>query len=285
MPHPRNKHKDSYDFDALKAINPELSNFVKLNKYGIISIDFADHKAVKALNQALLLDYYGISTWDIPAGYLIPPIPGRADYVHHLADLIGHPIKAKCLDIGTGANCIYPLIAVSEYGWDMIGAEIDAKAIKIAKAIVANNESLKDKIEIRQQTNPDCFFKEVVKEKEYFEACFCNPPFHASAEEAKAISVRKFNNLNMTNDQKAEPNFQGQSNELWCKGGEERFIRNMIYESVDFAKSFGWFTSLVSKKGHLRAIYKALDKVKAKEVRTIEMEQGNKKSRFIAWRF
>ncbi|SOE23960.1 23S rRNA m(6)A-1618 methyltransferase [Spirosomataceae bacterium TFI 002] len=285
MPHPRNKHKEGYDFDALKAINPALLKFVKPNKYGTTSIDFANHQAIKALNQALLKQYYEIYNWDIPAGYLIPPIPGRADYIHHLADLLGLPAKAKCLDIGTGANCIYPLIAVNEYGWEMVGAEIDSQAIKVAKAIIANNLTVKNKIEIRHQTNPDNFFEGIVKPKEYFDACLCNPPFHSSAEEANAIAVRKFNNLNMTKDKNVNPNFQGQSNELWCKGGEERFIRNMIYESKHFAESFGWFTTLVSKKGHLRAIYKALDKVNAIEVQTIEMEQGNKKSRFVAWRF
>jgi 23S rRNA (adenine1618-N6)-methyltransferase len=285
MPHPKNKHKNGYNFDVLKAINPVLLEYVKPNNSGIPSIDFANHKAIKALNQALLKQYYGIYHWDIPAGYLIPPIPGRADYIHHLADLLGMPAKAKCLDIGSGANCIYPLIAVSEYGWEMVGSEIDLKAIKVAKAITENNEIVKNKIELRHQSNPDQFFKGIVRPTEYYDACLCNPPFHSSAEEANSVSVRKFNNLNWSKKKDAVPNFQGQSNELWCKGGEERFIRNMIYESANFAKSFGWFTTLVSKKGHLRAIYKAFHKVKATETRTIDMEQGNKKSRFVAWRF
>lgn len=285
MPHPRNKHKDGYDFEALKEIAPELHDYVKPNKYGATSIDFANQKAVKALNKALLQKGYGIENWDIPAGYLIPPIPGRADYIHHLADLIGEKKDIKCLDIGTGANCIYPTLAASEYNWKTVGTEIDSKAVKVAKAIVASNPRISNSIEIRLQPDSDSYFKNVVKKHERFDLCLCNPPFHANAEEANSISVKKFNNLNRTRIKDANPNFQGQANELWCKGGEERFIRNMIYESFDFANQFGWFTTLVARKGHLRGIYKALDKVKVTEVKTVAMEQGNKKSRFVAWRF
>lgn len=285
MPHPRNKHAAGYDFEALQVFSPEIKDYVKPNKYGDASIDFANHKAVKALNKALLQMDYGIEHWDIPLGYLIPPVPGRADYIHYLADLLGEKNTIKCLDIGTGANCVYPIIAASQYQWKMVGSEIDVKAVQVAKAIVDANPNLKNNIEIRLQENPDSYFRNIIRREEIFDACLCNPPFHASAEEANSVSLKKFNNLNLQKTQNTDPNFQGQANELWCKGGEERFIRNMIYESADFAKNVGWFTTLVSKKGHLRGINKALKKVGAKEVKVIEMEQGNKKSRFVAWRF
>jgi 23S rRNA (adenine1618-N6)-methyltransferase len=35
----------------------------------------------------LLISYYDIQKWDIPH-YLCPPIPGRADYIHYIADLL-----------------------------------------------------------------------------------------------------------------------------------------------------------------------------------------------------
>ena len=87
--HPRNKHRDRYDFKQLIATYPEFSKYVKPNAFGDESIDFANPKAVKWLNKALLKLYYSIEYWDIPAGYLCPPIPGRADYIHHIADLLG----------------------------------------------------------------------------------------------------------------------------------------------------------------------------------------------------
>ena len=86
--HPRNRHQGRYDVAALVEASPELGPFVLRTPGGALSIDFADPRAVKALNLALLTAHYGVRGWDIPEGYLCPPIPGRADYVHHLADLL-----------------------------------------------------------------------------------------------------------------------------------------------------------------------------------------------------
>lgn len=86
--HPRNPHQGRYDFPALTACLPELAAFVTITPRGEESIDFADPAAVKALNRALLAHFYGVRHWDIPPGYLCPPIPGRADYVHTAADLL-----------------------------------------------------------------------------------------------------------------------------------------------------------------------------------------------------
>jgi len=86
--HPRSKHINRYDFKKLIEGFPELESFVKPNKFGDESIDFSDPKAVICLNKALLKHHYGIEHWLIPEGYLCPPIPGRADYIHHIADLL-----------------------------------------------------------------------------------------------------------------------------------------------------------------------------------------------------
>ena len=59
----------------------------------------------------------------------------------------------------------------------------------------------------------------------------------------------------------------------------------MIQESKEFAKSVKWFSSLVSKKSNLNAIYDALREAKVKEVKTIPMGQGQKISRIVAWTF
>ncbi|MHB9143000.1 MAG: RlmF-related methyltransferase, partial [Paludibacter sp.] len=72
--HPRNKHRERYDFKKLIVTCPELAKYVKLNAYGDESLDFANPKAVKWLNKALLKHYYNIEYWDIPTGYLCPPI-------------------------------------------------------------------------------------------------------------------------------------------------------------------------------------------------------------------
>src|SRR5688572_4178139 len=87
-PHPRNRHGERYDFVRLVRSCPGLESFVVKHPCGGDTIDFSDPIAVKILNRALLKTQYGVEHWDIPPGYLCPPIPSRADYVHHVADLL-----------------------------------------------------------------------------------------------------------------------------------------------------------------------------------------------------
>ena len=291
--HERNKHRSRYDFKSLISSCPALQTFVSINKYGDESIDFADPKAVKTLNKALLQHFYQIEYWDIPEGYLCPPIPGRADYIHYAADLLASTNnqlipkgkKIKVLDIGVGANCVYPIIGHQEYGWSFVGSEIDETAIKSAKNIIAVNPSLKDEIEIRQQPSKSAIFKNIIHREERFELSICNPPYHASAEEANAVSQRKMRNLGNKNYAKPVLNFGGKNAELWTSGGEISFIGTMIEESKLFKSQCFWFTSLVSKSENLSSIYAMLKRAEAVEVRTNEMSTGNKITRIVAWTF
>ena len=68
--HPRNKHRQRYNFPELMTICPDLSAYVAPNLYGDLSVDFKDPQAVKTLNRALLKLFYKINLWDIPEGYL-----------------------------------------------------------------------------------------------------------------------------------------------------------------------------------------------------------------------
>jgi 23S rRNA (adenine1618-N6)-methyltransferase len=290
--HPRNKHRSRYDFEQLITICPDLKPFVSINKFNIETIDFTNPSAVKVLNQALLKQFYKIENWDIPQDYLCPPIPGRADYIHNIADILsasngGIIPKGKSvtvLDIGAGANCIYPLLGHQEYGWHFIGSDIDALALKVAKQIVESN-SLSKFIECRHQTNQSQIFNGILKPNEIVDITICNPPFHSSAAEAQSGTERKWKNLGQQKQSKPNLNFGGQSNELWCKGGEQAFITKMIEESTQFSQNCLWFTSLVSKSENLPDIYNAFKKVNALDVKTITMSQGSKISRLVAWTF
>lgn len=286
--HPRNKHSGQYDFSKLIAVCPELKPFVVINKYKNESINFFDPIAVKLLNKALLKLHYGIDYWEIPEGYLCPPIPGRADYLHYVADLLestSFNSSIKCLDIGVGANCIYPLIGVQAYGWSFVGSDIDKIAVDNAKKIVTSNSQLKNKIAIRHQPSSNHFIRGVLQADEKFDVLICNPPFHQSAEAAQKATMRKLKNLKNNKITKPVLNFGGQNKELWCVGGEKQFVTNLIHETTNFKSSFKWFTTLISKKIHLGKIYHELENVKVKEVKTIEMGTGNKVSRIVAWRF
>ncbi|WP_153112003.1 23S rRNA (adenine(1618)-N(6))-methyltransferase RlmF [Propionivibrio limicola] len=294
-PHPRNRHLGRYDFPQLIACRPELATFVAPNAYGDDSIDFANPEAVRALNGALLKLQYGIDGWNIPARYLCPPIPGRADYLHYLADLLArsnggvvpHGTAIRVLDIGVGANCIYPLIGHSEYGWSFVGTDIDRAALASAQATLDANASHRFAIELRRQTSREDIFKGVVHHDELFDLTLCNPPFHSSLDEARAGSERKWKNLGKEAPSSKPPtlNFGGQNSELCCPGGEAGFVSRMIAESVHVQNNCLWFSALVSKATSLPAIYRALKQAGVRKNLTIEMSQGQKKSRIVAWTF
>jgi len=292
--HPRNKHRSRYNFKQLTATSKELKRFVFKNEHNDDSIDFADQNAVKALNRALLKYFYNISQWDIPQDFLCPPIPGRADYIHYVADLLGSSNKGKnpkgakinVLDIGVGANCIYPIIGHQEYGWKFVGSEIDPLSVESAKRIVDANKELQGAIEIRQQSSKMGIFRGIVGRTERFDAVVCNPPFHSSLKEAEQGTRQKWRNLGGNEKEvKHVLNFGGNKAELWCPGGERAFVEQMIIQSAQIKNQVLWFTSLVSKSANLKSIYSALVNANAFEVRTVQMSQGQKISRFVAWTF
>ncbi len=292
--HPRNRHQGHYDFPRLIKSSPELGTFVILNPYGKESIDFANPAAVRVFNRALLKAFYGIAHWDIPADYLCPPIPGRADYLHFLADLLAERndgviprgASVTALDIGTGANCIYPLIGQGEYGWSFLGSDIDKIALASATTIVKAN-GLSKSIGFREQSNQKHILTGLLQPDERFDISVCNPPFHASAEEALSGSQRKWRALGKADPKRKLPvlNFGGQAAELWCEGGEARFVTQLINESAQVAAQVLWFSTLVSKASNLPLIQSALKKAGAVESHTVEMGQGQKQSRFVAWTF
>ncbi len=291
--HPRSRHRGRYNFKQLIASCPELKPFVRLNEYNDASVDFFDPKAVKTLNKALLANFYGIKHWDIPQHYLTPPIPGRADYIHYTADLLAASNQGKiptgnkvtCLDVGVGASCIYPIIGNKEYGWSFIGADIDPVSVRSSENIVASNPTLKGNVALRLQLNPKHIFQGIIKPNERIDLTICNPPFHSSLAEAQAGTMRKLKNLQQKKPAKLTLNFGGQNAELWCDGGEARFVENMVKESRQFATSCFWFTTLISKAANLKSVLYSLKKAGAHTIETIPMGQGNKISRIVAWTF
>lgn len=291
--HPKNKHQGRYNFKALVAALPELAPFLVNNPKGDQSIDFANPLAVKLLNRALLKQFYNVEQWDIPQGYLCPPIPGRADYIHNLADLLGEATgpQVRILEIGVGANAVYPLIGHAEYGWSFVATDIDPVALESAQAILKANPKFQHEIELRHQKISTQIFKGIILEGEQYAASLCNPPFHASRAQAQAGSERKWKNLGKSlgpaskSPQAPHLNFGGKDTELWVQGGETGFISRMIVESVEFVNQVHWFTSLVSQEDHLPQIEQALNRAKVNDMRLVEMSQGQKKSRIVAWTF
>ena len=310
--HPRNLHKQGYDFPSLVKSYPPLSTYVKTNVHGNLSIEFADPFAVKALNTALLWRYYNIS-WDLPEGALCPPIPGRVDYIHYIAELleVEEPTpnvnstqpKITLLDIGTGANGLYSLLACQIYGWRCVGSDINTQSLENVASIIANNPKLEECFTLRTQHDKNHFFEGIIQAGELFDVSVCNPPFHASQDEAHRGSLRKLTNLARNRGERATThlnnndytpkstpssptlNFGGLDAELWCKGGERLFLKKLIKESLLFSAQCRWFTSLVSKSDNVMPSKKLIRKLGATDIREIEMVQGKKITRILAWTF
>jgi len=292
--HPRSRHRDRYDFATLCGRAPDLVRFLRPSPHGDATIDYADPAALLALNRALLLTYYGLADWFLPPDYLCPPIPGRADYLHHAADLLASGNKAgaiprgpsvSVLDLGTGANLVYPIIGRAEYGWRFVGTDIDPVALGNATRLVTANPTLAGQVELRRQPDRTALLRGIVRPGERFDLTLCNPPFHASAAAAAAGSARKVHNLGTARAGRTPLNFAGRPDELWCPGGEAGFISRLIAESAGFRSQIRWFTTLVSSRDTLPRLRRALDAMRPTEVRTIDMAQGQKRSRLLAWTF
>ena len=282
--HKENIHYTDYDFKKLCKKYPPLKEFVFVNEHGIETVNFAFPQAVKAVNTALLKTHYNIDYWVFSDENLCPPIPGRVDYIHHLNDLLDESNIAKnatVLDIGVGATCIYPILGNAVYNWNFVGTDIDDNSLYSAQKIISKNK-LDKFISLRKQENKSKILDGIIKHDDVFAASMCNPPFYASEHEAYEANLRKLKGLGIIETAR---NFSGSRNELWYEGGEKAFLHNYIYQSRFFKYQCYWFTSLVSKKDNVKSVYDSLSLFDVTEIRTIDMHQGNKFSRIVAWTF
>lgn len=291
--HARSLHHNPYDWEALVAAEPELAPLLIERTGGGQTLDFANPFAVKRLNRALLQHHYGIQGWDFPDDHLCPPVPGRADALHVIADLLGidngrkipRGAAVRGLDIGTGASLIYPLLGFALYGWSFRATDIHRPSLAAASTILAENPEAAEHIECALQSRADQIFDGVVAPGEFFDFTMCNPPFHASSEAAAAGSRRKNRNVGGRHWDNDALNFSGLHHELVCPGGEKAFIETMIAESRKVGRQVLWFTSLVSAERHLNGLERSLQSAGAVSVQRLELATGNKRARLLAWTF
>ncbi len=284
--HKNSIHNNKYDFDLLVQNYEALKPHVFVNDFQTQTIDFSNPEAVKALNTALLITHYNVKYWAFPDENLCPPIPSRADYMHHLSDLLRRShleTDITILDVGVGASCIYPLLGNALFNWKFVGSDIDEKSLQIAKKIVDKN-FLANVIELRLQNDSQNILKGIIKPSDKFAASVCNPPFFKSQADALDATKTKLKGLGMQTD-KVVRNFSGTPKELCYTGGEKAFLHNYLYESSHYKQQCFWFTSLVSNVSLVRSMEASLKKLGATEFQVLDMIQGNKVSRVVAWSF
>jgi 23S rRNA A1618 N6-methylase RlmF len=101
-----------------------------------------------ALTRALLQQLFRLRLPYLDEEHLCPPVPNRFFYLHWIhTHLLArdqneqHLVHVqRCgLDIGSGASCIYSLLAARFFRWTMATSEIDPKAVALARANVSAN--------------------------------------------------------------------------------------------------------------------------------------------------
>ncbi|XP_065014256.1 uncharacterized protein LOC135642220 isoform X2 [Musa acuminata AAA Group] len=318
--HPRNRYSEKPpDFGLLAYLYPSFSPYVfpSSRPGGRPSIDWTDFNATRELTRVLLLHDHGVNWW-IPDRQLCPTVPNRSNYIHWIEDLLSSDLipawdcsdrKVRGFDIGTGANCIYPLLGASLLGWSFVGSDVTDAALEWARKNVESNPHLSELIEIRNANDFLCsaevkpksgkiiegelFAEEkeaeslepklvlssfskphvlvgVVKDDEKFDFCMCNPPFFESIEEA---------GLN------PKTSCGGTPEELVYPGGEQAFVTQIINDSVVLRNSFRWFTSMVGRKANLKVLVSKLREVGVSLVKTTEFVQGQTARWGLAWSF
>lgn len=282
--HERNAHRNGYAMEELIRSEPSLKQHVIEARSGKTSIDFHDSRAIFALNKALLKHHYGIQNWKILKNSLCPVVPGRADYVHYLADFLPDTKTRSILDVGTGSSIIYPLLGATIYDWDFVGTDTHLASLQNAQDILASNPLLQKKIKLRHQVDEQAVLKNCVLPGEYFDAVMCNPPFFKSRQHHWDNVVRKHEKL-YQGESLPKQNYGGLANELWREGGEKKFVLTLINESLELRKQLGWVSSLISDKDHLKPLIATLEYNKASRIEIIPMAQGHKKTRILMWQW
>ncbi|MED6217581.1 hypothetical protein PIB30_019170 [Stylosanthes scabra] len=306
--HPNNKYAETPpDFAQLASLYPSFRPYVKYSPHSASRpfLDWTDFNATRELTRVLLLHDHNLHWW-IPDAQLCPTIPNRSNYIHWLNDLLSSHIiptnnnlhnKLRGFDIGTGANCIYPLLGASLLGWTFVASDVTDVAIEWATRNVNNNPHIADLIEIRKvehskkapcvdEVGPSLpldsnvhenknydgppILVGVVRDDEKFDFCMCNPPFFESLEEA---------GLN------PKTSCGGTSDEMVCPGGEKAFIARIIDDSVELKHQFRWFTSMVGRKSSLKSLVSKLWEVGVTIVKTTEFVQGRTSRWGLAWSF
>ncbi|XP_030531887.1 RNA N6-adenosine-methyltransferase mettl16 isoform X1 [Rhodamnia argentea] len=327
--HPRNKYSENPpDFALLASLYPSFNPFVFYGRDGRPRIDWTDFNATRELTRVLLLHDHGLDWW-IPDGQLCPTVPNRSNYIHWIEDLLSSEIIPKInsnvdnirgFDIGTGANCIYPLLGASLLGWSFVGSDVTDAAFEWAERNVKTNPQVSDLIEIRKvdtcidavlgedSSKEDLLFcgsksicgnsigrelapissstcDDAVEEKSY-----SGPPIlFGVIRDGETFDFCMCNPPFFESMEEASLNPKtscgGTPQEMVCPGGEKAFITRIIEDSVRLKHSFRWFTSMVGRKSNLKSLIAKLREVGVTIVKTTEFVQGQTCRWGIAWSF
>ncbi|KAF7431009.1 hypothetical protein PC9H_006724 [Pleurotus ostreatus] len=281
--HFRNPYKEPPDFAILAECYPKLRKYLIPGHDGHTTINFWNNDAQRALTEALMLRDFSIRL-TLPAERLCPPVPNRLNYILWLQDIVRHSPATldgtvRGLDVGTGASAIYPLLGCKlESKWTFIATDIDKTSYESALLNVARND-LQERIKVQLSDADAPLFKLLAVEDSstVFSFTMCNPPFYATAEEVSRSTEMKH----------LPPNAvcTGADVEMITDGGEARFVRLMVEESLQHPLRCRWYTSMLGK---LSSLMEVVDDLKSNDVDNYaitEFTQGQTRRWAVGWSF
>lgn len=216
--------------------------------------------------------------------------------------------RQRVIDIGTGANCIYPLLGSALLGWTFLGTERDEVSVVAARRNVELN-GWSDRIEVRaargakavgsaaddpihaatDPAQPEAhedvqidrdeppILHGLLRPGEVFGACMCNPPFYDLHEQPRG----RWHTASGATSTRCSAT----ESEMFCTGGEVGFIRRLVRESLELRHVVGWYTSLVGRKASLAPLLRELRTHAVPRVETCELSQGTTSRWVLAWSF
>ncbi|KAI1383709.1 uncharacterized protein F4822DRAFT_85916 [Hypoxylon trugodes] len=277
-------YTEELDFGLLGRHDPELNAVLDRGSH----LDFTNPKSVMQLTKTLLRLNFGLLI-DLPTDRLCPPVPNRHNYILWLKDLLdssspsyldrGNPAQPVTgLDIGTGANLIYPLLGCAQRpSWSFIATDVDAKSLACARKNVELN-GLQTRIRVVDRVLEDCLIPLDELGLETIDFAMVNPPFYTSEMELADLAKQKSRPPNSA--------CTGAPIEMVCAGGEVGFVRRIIDESLVLRRRVQWYTSMLGKQSSLEMIVNILKQHGVDNYAVTAFIQGKKTRRWaVGWSF
>ena len=264
------------DFLILIKEFPELKKYIIKHDEKIeeFSFDWSNNDLSLLMTKSILNYYFNIKYYDIPKGFLIPPVPSRLNYLNLINELIKDIEKENIIgvDIGTGANIIYPILGNSIYNWKFICSEINNESYNNAKLILQKN-NLEENINLIKQENKNNIFVSIINQENKYTFSMCNPPYYDYEQEIKIEDKKR----------DTEYNFD----EVYYEKGELGFFERYFEESICYKKNIFLFTILIGKKSNSEIIYDKINSynniIKLCDIKKIMT--GNNVRYIIYWSF
>ncbi|KAF2717886.1 hypothetical protein K431DRAFT_147421 [Polychaeton citri CBS 116435] len=287
------------DFSELASEKAGNLEFRKLWLASKKQLDFSDPATVQQLTRSLLKHDFHLDI-DLPNDRLCPPVPVRWNYVRWLQDLIdttnggfteGYDANRRVtgIDIGTGASCIYPLLACStRSNWHMVATDIDSRSLEWARKNIIQNrlESRVQHKHVKASEGLISNLDDLPKDRSS-DFVMMNPPFFDSEDDMrKTYQKDRPPNAVCLGSENEMIYSSGINTDDGGHGGDLGFVMRLFNESLRLRQRVQWYSAMLGKKSTAEAIVAKLKQHDINNFAVTNMSAGNQTRRYgVAWSF